>query len=86
MMLEMERPEWLPPSSPSEGAPAVWALETLSVGAFLFGKSLIPDRRPFCIFFRMVALFHTLADRSVNVLHCSGKTKRGDKKNVALYR
>ena len=31
-MFDMAGPEWLPPSSPSEGASAGWALETVSVG------------------------------------------------------
>ena len=31
-MFDVAGPEWLPPSSPSEGASAVWALETVSMG------------------------------------------------------
>lgn len=42
-------------------------------GAF-FGKSSIPDRG-FLVIFLMLALFHTPANRSMSVLHFSGKTK-----------
>ena len=48
-------------------------------GAF-FGKSSIPGGG-FLKIFLMLALFHTPANRSMSVLHLSGKTKGGESEN-----
>ena len=48
-------------------------------GAF-FGKSSIPGGG-FLVIFLMLALFHTPANRSMSVLHLSGKTKGGESEN-----
>ena len=48
-------------------------------GAF-FGKSSIPGGG-FLVIFLMLALFHTPANRSMSVLHLSGKTKGGKSEN-----